>query len=106
MIPAPKLSEILWEEFMKPYGISAYRLGNDIHVPVSRIQDILHDRRRISADTSLRLGRYFGISDDYFLRLQNELDLRQLRESLQEELQQIVPCRRTGKRASPAPSAQ
>ena len=92
MIPTPKLSEILQEEFMKPYGISAYRLGNDIHVPVSRIQDILHDRRRISADTSLRLGRYFGVSDDYFLRLQNELDLRQLRESLQEDLQQIIPC--------------
>ncbi|WP_345739792.1 MULTISPECIES: hypothetical protein [Lactobacillus] len=45
-------------------------------MPVSRIQDILHDRRKITADTSIRLGRYFGISDDYFFKIQNELDLR------------------------------
>lgn len=45
-------------------------------MPVSRIQDILHDLRKITADTSIRLGRYFGISDDYFFKIQNELDLR------------------------------
>ena len=55
-ITTPTISEILIEEFMKPYGISAYRLAQDIHVPVSRIQDILHDRRKITADTSLRLA--------------------------------------------------
>ena len=55
-IPAPKMSEILLEEFIEPYNLSAYRLAQDIHVPVSRIQDILHDRRKITADTSLRLG--------------------------------------------------
>ena len=53
-ITTPTISEILIEEFMKPYGISAYRLAQDIHVPVSRIQDILHARRKITADTSLR----------------------------------------------------
>lgn len=54
-IETPKISEILWEEFMKPLHISAYRLVKDIHVPVSWIQDILHDRRKITADTSVRL---------------------------------------------------
>ena len=65
-ITAPKMSEILWEEFMEPMGISAYKLAKEIHVPVSRIQDILHDRRKITADTSLQLARYFGVSDRYF----------------------------------------
>ena len=62
-ITTPTISEILIEEFLKPYGISAYRLAQDIHVPVSRIQDILHDRRKITADTSLRLDKYYGVSD-------------------------------------------
>lgn len=75
-IPTPKMSSFLWDDFMEPMHISAYRLAKDIHVPVSRIQDILHDRRKITADTSIRLGRYFGISDDYFFNIQNELDLR------------------------------
>ena len=64
-IEIPRISEILWEEFMKPLGISAYQLAKELHVPVSRIQDILHDRRKITADTSIRLGRYFGVSDKW-----------------------------------------
>lgn len=70
------MSSFLWDDFMKPLHISAYKLAKEINVPVSRIQDILHDRRKITADTSIRLGRYFGISDDYFFKIQNELDLR------------------------------
>ena len=69
-VELPKISEILKEEFMNPLHISAYRLAKDIDVPVSRIQDILHDRRKITAETSIRLGRYFGLSDKYFLNLQ------------------------------------
>ncbi len=69
-IETPRISEILWEEFMKPLGISAYQLAKELHVPVSRIQDILHDRRKITADTSIRLGRYFGVSDKYFLKIE------------------------------------
>ena len=53
-ITPPTIGEILQEEFMAPMKISAYRLAQEIHVPVSRIQDILHDRRKITADTSLR----------------------------------------------------
>ena len=62
-IAAPTAGEILAEEFMKPLGISSYRLAMDIRVPVSRIQDILHDRRKITADTSIRLAKYFGVSE-------------------------------------------
>ena len=57
-IETPKMSEILYEEFMEPLGISAYKLAQAIHVPVSRIQDILHDRRKVTVDTSLRLARF------------------------------------------------
>ena len=91
-IPTPTISEILIEEFMKPYGISAYRLAQDIHVPVSRIQDILHDRRKITADTSLRLAKYFGVSDKYFLDIQTDIDIRTLKLSEQDELDSIPVC--------------
>ena len=90
-IKTPKISEILLEEFMKPYGISAYRLAQDIHVPVSRIQDILHDRRKITADTSLRLAKYFGVSEKYFLDIQNDLDLRELKLSKDADIESIKP---------------
>ena len=56
-IPTPTMGEILMEEFMGPMNLSAYKLAQSIHVPTSRIQDILHNRRKISADTSIRLGR-------------------------------------------------
>ena len=88
-IPVPKISEILLEEFMKPMGISAYRLAKDIHVPVSRIQAILADKRKITVDTSLRLGKYFGVSDRYFLNLQDDIDIREAREPMRKDLESI-----------------
>lgn len=89
MIPTPTLGEILSEEFMEPLGISAYKLAKDIHVPTSRIQDILHNRRKITADTSLRLAKYFGVSDRYFLDMQNDLDIRELKIQISEEISKI-----------------
>ena len=89
----PKMSEILMEEFMKPMGLSAYRLAQEINVPTSRIQDILHDRRKITADTSLRLAKYFGVSDRYFLDLQNDIDIRELKVSIASEIDNIQPCK-------------
>ena len=91
MIPTPKMSEILWEEFMEPLGISAYKLAQAIHVPTSRIQDILHDRRKITADTSLRLAKFFGVSDRYFLDMQNDIDLRKLKTSMAKDIRDIHP---------------
>lgn len=88
-IETPKISEILYEEFMEPWNISAYRLAQDIGVPVSRIQDILHDRRKITADTSIRLGRYVGVSDRYFLSLQMDIDIRREEHDRRDEFEQI-----------------
>lgn len=88
-IETPKMSEILSEEFMEPLGISAYKLANDIHVPVSRIQDILHNRRKVSADTSIRLGKYFGVSEKYFLNIQNDIDIRNTLHDKADEFSQI-----------------
>lgn len=90
-IETPTMSEILYEEFMEPLGISAYKLAQAIHVPVSRIQDILHDRRKVTVDTSLRLARFFGVSDRYFLDIQNDIDIRNLRISMADDIKMIHP---------------
>ena len=89
IIQTPTLGEILLEEFMAPFGISAYRLAKDIHVPTSRIQDIIHNRRKITPDTSLRLAKYFGVSDRYFLDLQNDIDIRNIKLQISDEINQI-----------------
>ena len=91
-ITTPTVSEILREEFMEPLGISAYRLAQAINVPLSRVQDILHDRRNITADTSLRLAKFFGVSDRYFLDLQNDIDIRNLKIQLANEISKIPVC--------------
>ena len=89
MIEAPTVGEILREEFMEPLGVSSYALAKAINVPVSRIQDIIHGRRKITADTSLRLAKYFGVSDRYFLNLQNDIDVRELKTTMVVELAAI-----------------
>lgn len=92
IIETPKISEILLKEFMQPLGISAYKLAKDINVPTSRIQDILKDKRKITVDTSLRLARYFNVSDKYFLNLQNDIDIRNTLVTMNEELKNIKSC--------------
>lgn len=67
--------EILLEEFLKPMSISQYRLARDIHVPPRRINEIVHGKRSISADTALRLSCYFGNSPQFWMNLQNHFDL-------------------------------
>jgi addiction module HigA family antidote len=67
--------EVLLEEFLKPMGISQYRLAKDISVPARRINEIVHGDRCITADTALRLGRYFGVSPQFRLNLQSHFDL-------------------------------
>lgn len=90
-IPTPTIGEILKEEFMEPFNLSAYRVAKEIGVPTSRIQDILHNRRQITVDTSIRLGRLFGISDRYFLNLQNDIDIRNAETENSNDFNQIKP---------------
>lgn len=88
-IKTPSISEILVEEFMVPLNLSAYKLAKEIGVPVSRIQDIMHDRRKITADTSLRLAKFFGVSDGYFLSLQNDIDIRKRKLEIADDISNI-----------------
>ena len=71
---------------MEPMNLSAYKLAKEIHVPVSRIQAILNGGRRITADTSLRLAKFFGVSDRYFLDIQSDIDIRNLKMSMEKEI--------------------
>ena len=68
--------EILLEEFMRPLGVSQNKLARDIDVPVARINDIVHGRRGITADTALRLEKYFGASAEFWINLQTHYDLK------------------------------
>ena len=87
----PTMGEILLEEFLQPMNLSAYKLAKELHVPVSRIQDILHNRRKITPDTSLRLAKYFEVSDRYFLDMQIDIDMRETKEQIAEEIEEIRP---------------
>ena len=88
-IETPTMGEILNEEFLIPLGLSAYKVAQEIKVPTSRIQDILHNRRRITVDTSLRLAKFFGVSDGYFMALQDDIDIRNAKLELAPQLKEI-----------------
>ncbi len=81
--------EILWEEFLIPLEISAYRLSKDLKIPQTRISEIVKGNRRITADTALRLGQYFGNSAKFWLGLQDDFDIEEGREFKKKELQSI-----------------
>lgn len=85
----PTANEILKKQFMEPLGLSAYMVAKRIHVDSARIINILSGKRTITADTSIRLGRLFGVEDDYFLILQGRDDIEELRVTLKEELRTI-----------------
>jgi addiction module HigA family antidote len=82
--------EILLEEFLKPMGISQYRIAKDISVSPRRINEIVHGKRRVSANTALRLERYFGLSEGFWLRLQARYDLEVEKDRLNERLENEV----------------
>jgi antitoxin HigA-1 len=82
--------EILNEEFLAPLGITQYRLALDISVPPRRINEIVHGTRAISADTALRLARYFGTTEQFWLNLQARFDLETQRDKLGTRLQKEV----------------
>lgn len=74
-LPPIHPGEQLREEFMKPLGLSAYRVAKDIDVPISRIQAIVDEKRAITGDTALRLGRYFGTTAEFWLNMQRDFEL-------------------------------
>jgi addiction module HigA family antidote len=82
--------EVLLEEFLKPMELSQYRLASDISVPPRRINEIVHGARRISADTALRLARYFGTTERFWLNLQAQYDLDVERDRLGKRLEREV----------------
>ena len=91
-IPPVSPGELLDEEFLKPLGLTKYRLAKDIGVPAQRIGDIVAGKRSITADTDLRLCRYFGLSDGWWLRGQASYDTAIARESMGEVLSRISRC--------------
>lgn len=82
--------EILLEEFLHPMGISQYRLAKDISVPQRRISEIAQGKRSVTADTALRLGRYFGMEAQFWLNLQSRYDLLRAEAELDERLEKEV----------------
>ena len=85
--------EVLMEEFLNPMGLSQYRLAKDTSVPPRRINEIVHGKRGVSADTALRLARYFGTSERFWLNLQAQYDLDVERDRLGDRLEQEVAKR-------------
>ena len=83
--------ELLLEEFLKPMGISQYRLAKEIGVPAQRVGEIVAGKRAITADTDLRLCRFFGLSNGYWLRAQAAYDTEMAEEALAKTLQRIKP---------------
>ncbi len=91
LLPNPHPGEILDEEFLKPMGISQNALARAVHVPPRRINEIVLGKRNVTADTDLRLARYFGVSEGFFLRLQAEHDLMERRRQIEADLSAIRP---------------
>jgi addiction module HigA family antidote len=85
--------EILYEEFMRPLGISINALARDIDVPPNRISEIIHGKRAITADTALRLGKYFNVSPELWLGLQTDYDIRVARRTIWPEIEPRIRVR-------------
>lgn len=91
LLPNPHPGEILLEDFLKPMGLSQNALARAVHVPPRRINEIVLGKRDVTADTDLRLARYFGMSEGFFLGLQADYDLMQRRRQIEADLSTITP---------------
>jgi len=91
LLKNPHPGEILSEEFLKPLGLSQNRLASRIGVPSNRISELVRARRGITADTDLRLSRYFGLSEGFFLSLQNSFDMMEAKRMAGGNIAQITP---------------
>lgn len=92
-VPYPTPGEILLEEFLKPMGITQYRLAKEIGVPQRRIGEIVAGKRAITADTGLRLARFLGMSDGFWIGLQVDHDREMAKDALAKSLAKIKPWR-------------
>ena len=90
LLPPIHPGEILLEEFLKPMGVSQYRLAKAISVPARRINEIVHGKRAITADTALRLSRFFGMTDRFWMNLQTRYDLEVEKDRLGTRLEEEV----------------
>jgi addiction module HigA family antidote len=91
LLPNPTPGEILLKEFLEPMGLSQNALARAVHVPPRRINEIVLGKRDITADTDLRLARYFGVSEGFFLGLQADFDLMERRREIEADLAAIEP---------------
>jgi antitoxin HigA-1 len=82
--------DVLLEEFLQPMDITQNRLANDINVPANRISQIIHGKREITADTALRLGRYFGIEPEFWVNLQTRYNMKIARRKLEKKIESEV----------------
>ncbi len=98
-INIPHIGEVLNEEFMEPLGLSQNALATAINVPSNRINAIVRGLRNITADTDLRLTKYFGLTKGYFLRMQNELEILEQERKIAQDLSKIVPFNYKNKKA-------
>lgn len=87
----PHIGKILLEEFLEPFGLSQNALANDLGIPSNRINAIVRGQRSITADTDLRLTKYFDLSKGYFLRMQANFELLESERKIQDELSNIIP---------------
>jgi addiction module HigA family antidote len=85
--------EVLEEEFLKPLGLTAYRLAKATKIPITRISEIVKGRRRVTADTALRLSTFFGNSPRFWLGLQNDYDLEEEQVKIEHDLKEIPPLK-------------
>lgn len=90
------VGEMLKEEFIEPFGLTQNALANAIFVPPNRIHQIIKGQRRITADTDLRLTTYFGLSQGYFLRYQEDYELRIARREIADDISKIQPIKAIG----------
>ena len=93
-IELPTIGEILFEEFMEPFGLSQNGLARAIFVPPNRINQIIKGTRSITADTDLRLTKYFGLTEGYFLRIQDSIELSRAKREIQDDLKSIKKIQR------------
>ena len=99
-IPLTHPGRILLEELLEPLGLSQYRLAKDIGVPARRINEIVQGKRAVTADTALRLGKYFNMSPEFWLNLQTRYDLEKTKDALGDRLDREVKIHSAGRLAA------